>query len=635
MRLGDLRDAIAIVPQETQLFNGTIADNIRYGRLDAPDAEIVAAAKEANADEFVQKLPEAYDTVVGERGIRLSGGQRQRIAIARAILRDPRILILDEATSALDSHSEALIEDALDRLLPGRTTLIIAHRLSTIRRATKILYIEGGRVRETGTHDYADRRRRRLRRPPRGPVRPLTSRVRCPKTNRIGGDMDFHRARPRRRRALLAPVPWRACAGAVAALSLGACAGGSFAGFPGTGPAATSANRSTQTLLPAQLVLPPGFHGKIVANVGGARELAALPNGDLIVGTTGKSIVIVPNLDGAARRAPRRPSRPSPRGRPRACRSAAATSSRAPSTPSGASPTLPARSPGRRSRSPRSGPARSRPTPTATSTTRPRSRFAGRGSRSGVGSSCNACAEIDPTRATVQAMDARRQRHADQGQALSEPDRDGARSLRADRLGRRSRPGQPGPVGHPYEFLDPVSTHPAPSDYGWPACEENHVAYTARRRLRGAVVVPAIEFPAYSTLIGAAFYGSSQAGPYAFPAPWRGGLLVSAHGSWHTAGGVPAVAPHVAFVPFTAERHPRPGGELERSHRPVERVPDRLPERVGEPHRPARGGRGRSEREPLRGRRPDRKHLPDSPQPALTGRGGLKERRAAADHRWR
>ena len=153
VKLGDLRNAIAIVPQETQLFNGTIADNIRYGRLDARDDEIVAAAQEANADEFVRRLPDGYATIVGERGIRLSGGQRQRIAIARAILRDPRILILDEATSALDSHSEALIEDALDRLLPGRTTLIIAHRLSTIRRATKILYIEGGRVRETGTHD--------------------------------------------------------------------------------------------------------------------------------------------------------------------------------------------------------------------------------------------------------------------------------------------------------------------------------------------------------------------------------------------------------------------------------------------------------------------------------------------------
>ncbi|MGD1065804.1 MAG: ABC transporter ATP-binding protein [Vulcanimicrobiaceae bacterium] len=153
MRLAELRDAIAIVPQETQLFNGTIADNIRYGRLAASPDEIVAAAREANADEFVQRLPDGYATVVGERGIRLSGGQRQRIAIARAILRDPRILILDEATSALDSHSEALIEQALDRILPGRTTLIIAHRLSTIRRATKILYIEEGRVSETGTHE--------------------------------------------------------------------------------------------------------------------------------------------------------------------------------------------------------------------------------------------------------------------------------------------------------------------------------------------------------------------------------------------------------------------------------------------------------------------------------------------------
>ena len=153
VRLDDLRGAIALVPQETQLFNGSIADNIRYGRLDARDDEVLAAAREANVDEFVRALPDGYATVVGERGLRLSGGQRQRLAIARAILRDPRILILDEATSALDSHSEHLIEGALDRLLPGRTTLIIAHRLSTIRRASRILYIEAGRVRETGTHD--------------------------------------------------------------------------------------------------------------------------------------------------------------------------------------------------------------------------------------------------------------------------------------------------------------------------------------------------------------------------------------------------------------------------------------------------------------------------------------------------
>jgi len=153
LQLAALREAIAIVPQEAMLFSGTIAENIRYGRLDATDDEVVAAAREANAEEFVLELPLGYDTPVGERGMRLSGGQRQRISIARAVVRDPRILILDEATSALDSHSERLIEAALDRLLPGRTTLIVAHRLSTIRRAHKILYVDGGRVIEAGTHD--------------------------------------------------------------------------------------------------------------------------------------------------------------------------------------------------------------------------------------------------------------------------------------------------------------------------------------------------------------------------------------------------------------------------------------------------------------------------------------------------
>ncbi len=153
LELPALREAIAIVPQDPMLFSGTVADNIRYGRLDAAQSEIEAAAREANAEEFVLDLPHGYDTPVGQRGIQLSGGQRQRIAIARAVLRDPRILILDEATSALDSHSERLIEAALDRILPGRTTLIIAHRLSTIRRANKILYIDGGQVVEVGTHD--------------------------------------------------------------------------------------------------------------------------------------------------------------------------------------------------------------------------------------------------------------------------------------------------------------------------------------------------------------------------------------------------------------------------------------------------------------------------------------------------
>jgi subfamily B ATP-binding cassette protein MsbA len=153
VRLSDLRRAIAIVPQEVQLFRTSIMENIRYGRFGATNDQVREAAREANVDDYVQNFPEGYATEVGERGVRLSGGERQRIAIARAVLRDPRILILDEATSALDSHSEAMIEEALDRLLPGRTTLIIAHRLSTIRRAHRVFYIEGGRVVEMGTHD--------------------------------------------------------------------------------------------------------------------------------------------------------------------------------------------------------------------------------------------------------------------------------------------------------------------------------------------------------------------------------------------------------------------------------------------------------------------------------------------------
>ncbi|MGC8484742.1 MAG: ABC transporter ATP-binding protein, partial [Candidatus Baltobacteraceae bacterium] len=151
--LAALRAAIAIVPQDPQLFRRSILENIRYGRLEADEAAVIAAARDANADEFIAELPDGYATEVGERGARLSGGQRQRIAIARAILRDPRILILDEATSALDTQSEALIESALDRLLPGRSTLIVAHRLSTIRRADRILYFAHGRIAESGSHD--------------------------------------------------------------------------------------------------------------------------------------------------------------------------------------------------------------------------------------------------------------------------------------------------------------------------------------------------------------------------------------------------------------------------------------------------------------------------------------------------
>ncbi|HEX8392348.1 MAG TPA: ABC transporter transmembrane domain-containing protein [Longimicrobium sp.] len=152
VRMAELREAIGLVPQETLLFSGSVRDNIGYARPDATEEQILAAARAAHAHEFVKLLPEGYDTRVGERGVKLSGGQRQRIALARAILKDPAILILDEATSALDTESEALIEDALNTLLQNRTTLIIAHRLSTVRRANRILVLDNGTIAETGTH---------------------------------------------------------------------------------------------------------------------------------------------------------------------------------------------------------------------------------------------------------------------------------------------------------------------------------------------------------------------------------------------------------------------------------------------------------------------------------------------------
>ncbi len=148
-----LRAQIGLVPQETILFGGTIRENIAYGRLGASEAEIIAAAKAANAHDFISEAPQGYDTIVGERGIKLSGGQRQRLAIARAILKDPRILLLDEATSSLDSESEELVQDALNRLMQGRTAVIIAHRLSTIKIAHRILVLDHGEVVEQGTHD--------------------------------------------------------------------------------------------------------------------------------------------------------------------------------------------------------------------------------------------------------------------------------------------------------------------------------------------------------------------------------------------------------------------------------------------------------------------------------------------------
>jgi ATP-binding cassette subfamily B protein len=151
--LSTLRPNLALVPQEVLLFGGSILDNIAYGKPGATEQEVIAAARLANAHQFIEKLPEGYATLVGERGTQLSGGQRQRIAIARAILADPAILVLDEATSSLDAESERLVQEALDKLMENRTSIIIAHRLSTVRRADQILVFSAGTIIERGTHD--------------------------------------------------------------------------------------------------------------------------------------------------------------------------------------------------------------------------------------------------------------------------------------------------------------------------------------------------------------------------------------------------------------------------------------------------------------------------------------------------
>jgi subfamily B ATP-binding cassette protein MsbA len=151
--LASLRSGMAAVPQEVLLFSGTIAENLQVGRPGADESELITAAETANAHDFIAAFPDGYETVVGERGVQLSGGQRQRIAIARAVLADPRILILDEATSSLDADSEALVQDALDRLMQDRTTIVVAHRLSTVRAADRIVVLAAGSIVEEGTHD--------------------------------------------------------------------------------------------------------------------------------------------------------------------------------------------------------------------------------------------------------------------------------------------------------------------------------------------------------------------------------------------------------------------------------------------------------------------------------------------------
>jgi ABC-type multidrug transport system fused ATPase/permease subunit len=151
-KLSALRNEMALVPQEVLLFGGTIKENIEYGNPGASLEEIIEAAKKANAHEFIDQFPEGYETLVGERGVQLSGGQRQRVAIARAVLKDPKILLLDEATSSLDSESEKLVQEALETLMKGRTSVVIAHRLSTIKNANQILVLKEGEIVERGNH---------------------------------------------------------------------------------------------------------------------------------------------------------------------------------------------------------------------------------------------------------------------------------------------------------------------------------------------------------------------------------------------------------------------------------------------------------------------------------------------------
>jgi len=153
LKLDDLRGAIGLVSQDVYLFHGTVRENIAYGKFDATHEEIVEAAKIGEAHEFIMRLPQGYDTVVGERGQKLSGGQRQRISIARAVLKNPPVLILDEATSSVDNETEAAIQRSMERIAVGRTTIVIAHRLSTVRNADQIFVLEHGQLKEQGKHD--------------------------------------------------------------------------------------------------------------------------------------------------------------------------------------------------------------------------------------------------------------------------------------------------------------------------------------------------------------------------------------------------------------------------------------------------------------------------------------------------
>jgi glucose/arabinose dehydrogenase len=314
-------------------------------------------------------------------------------------------------------------------------------------------------------------------------------------------------------------------------------------------PTATPSAAATPPLADARLLLPSGFVANVVANVGGARELTVLPNGDLLAGTNGSSIAIVPNADGPGisgnsatfATLPDSPAQGIAFGDGFVFVATQYGVYRTAYTTGMTSATF------TKIASVRTGPV----APNSDGDVHHTSSVAVTGTTLyvGVGSSCNACVETDPTRATVQRM------NADGGGMTTQATRfRNAIALATDPSTGNVWAGGAGqdnlPTGHPYEFIDPVSTRTAPADYGWPVCEEDHVAYTSGANCANTIA-PAVEFPAYSTLIGAAFYPASQSGAYVFPAAWRGGLFVSVHGSWHTSNGVPADPPHVAFVPFS------------------------------------------------------------------------------------
>ncbi|MGP6157387.1 MAG: PQQ-dependent sugar dehydrogenase [Vulcanimicrobiaceae bacterium] len=342
----------------------------------------------------------------------------------------------------------------------------------------------------------------------------------------------------------------------LAALSLLSACGRGGSGGAGTqanaAPGASGSPGATPPPTAAVITLASGFSSSTIANVPGARELATLPNGDLLVGTSGASVYIVPGADAAGAAwspqvfatFPDSPTAGVAYGNGYVYASTQYGVWRMPYHTGDLSEANPLKI----------ASVRTGGIPAGSDGDVHRTTSVVVGSSSlfvGVGSSCNACTEIDPTRATIQQMNldgsgmttrATRIRNAI---ALA---RDSSGALWAGGAGQDDLP-----AGHPYEFFDDVSSHGTPADYGWPVCEENHLDYGGGSDNCAATVAPLVEFPAYSTIIAAVFYPASQSGPYTFPASYRGGAFVSMHGSWHTCGSVPCDGPHVAYVPFSGE----------------------------------------------------------------------------------